>query len=300
VTTRPIRSPEGGFLPRRLRTAFAGAAFLAALAGCGASVLPQVMNDSARVPLARQLLDKGDAVLASEVLKSYAQSGAGNADIDQAVYLLGVADLRLHDWAMAQSQFERILREYPESDSASAASYRLGEALFGQSRPADFDQEYTLKALAQWQAFVQQYPDHPFVPEADAKIAECRTRLARKLWRNGDVYRKQELYEPAQFYFKAVIDEYSDTPIYGDALIGLALTDARLGRKDTALVVLRSLAKKFEGQKLGEEAGKWAERVQKWPAEGAHRRRGHKMVEPEQTPQLPTSPSTTGGISGTP
>jgi len=287
-------------LPRRLRTSFAAAAFLAALAGCGASVLPQVMNDSARVPLARQLLDKGDAVLASEVLKAYAQSGAGNADIDQAVYLLGVAYLRQHEWVEAQTQFERVLREYPESDSASAASYRLGEALFGQARPADFDQEYTLKALAQWQAFVQQYPDHPFVAEADAQIAACRARLAHKLWRNGDVYRKQDLYEPAQFYFKAVIEQYSDTPVYGDALIGLALTDAKLGRKDTALVVLRDLAKKFDGKPLGDEAARWAERVQKWPAEGARRHRGHKMVEPEQTPQLPTAPSTTGGISGTP
>lgn len=285
---------------RRLRPAVAIALLAAGIAGCGASVLPQIMNDSSRVPLARQLLDKGDALMATEVLKSYSTSGAGNADIDQAVYLLGVAYLRQHEWVEAQTQFERVLREYPESDSASAASYRLGEALFGQSRPYDFDQEYTLKALAQWQTFVQSWPEHPFVPEAEAEIAQCRTRLARKLWRNGDVYRKQELYEPAQFYFKAVVDEYSDTPVYGDALIGLALTDARLGRKDTALVVLRSLAKQFEGQPLGEEASKWTEKVRKWPAEGVRRRRAHKTVEQDEAPQLPASPSTAGGITGTP
>lgn len=285
---------------RSLRTLPALAALAALLAGCGASVLPQIMNDSARVPLARQLLDKGDLALAVEVLSSYAQSGAGSADIDQAVYLLGVTYLRQRDWPNAQLQFERVLRDYPESDSATAASYRLGEALFGQSRPADFDQEFTLRALAQWEGFVKGSPDHPFVPTAQERIAECRTRLARKLWRTGDVYLKQALYGPAKIYFQNVLDEYPDTPVYGEAMIGLALTNARLGKKDSALVVLRSLAEDFAGRPLGEEAAKWRERVEKWPAEGDQRRRGHKIVEPSQVPQLPSSPSVTGGISGTP
>jgi len=298
---RPLRSPEGGFLFRRTRTLLAAAALAALAAGCGASVVPQIMNDSARVPLARKLLDKHDYTLAADVLEGYARVGAGNADIDQVVYLLGVVRLRQHDWVAAQTQFERILRDYPESDSASAASYRLGEAYFGQSRAFDFDQEFTLKALAQWDGFIKSSPDHPFAPDAQVKIAKCRERLAHKLWRTGDVYVKQQLYAPARFYFTSIVQDYSDTPIYGDALIGKAITDARLGQKDSALVVLRGLEKDFKGKPLGIAANKWRLRVEKWPAAGYQGHQHNKPVEPAAPPpQLPSSPSSSGGISGTP
>lgn len=284
---------------RRLRPALAAAALAALAAGCGAAVVPQIMNDSARVPLARQLYERGDYSLAVEVLTAYAQSGAGNADIDEAVYLLGLTYLRQKDWPNAQAQFERVLRDYPESDSASSASFRLGEALFGQARKPDFDQEFTLKALGQWQEFSRSWPEHAWAGDAAARIGECRTRLARKLWRSGDLYLKQSYYEPAKVYFGDILREYADTPVYGDALIGMALADARLGRKDTALAVLRGLEAEFAGRPLGAQAAKWRIKVEKWPAEGDTRRRRHKSVEPTQAP-APVTPSTSSGITGTP
>lgn len=300
MTGRPLRSPEGGFLLRRLRAPLATAVLAVLVAGCGAAVVPQIMNDASRVPLARKLYDKGDYTMAAEVLAGYTKAGTGNADIDQAVYLLGLTYLKQRDWTNAQAQFERVLRDYPESDSATSASYRLGEALFGQSRPHDFDQEYTLKALAQWEQFVKGSPEHPFVPDANVQIAVCRTRLARKLWRTGDVYLKQAYYEPARRYFQSVIDEYSDTPVHGDAIIGLAMVNARLGMKDSALAMLRGLEAEFAGKPLGEAAAHVRAKVEGWPAEGDRRRRRNRPVEPATPPQLPSAPSTTGGISGTP
>lgn len=284
---------------RRVRSVFAAAALAALVAGCGAAVVPQIMNDSARVPLARTLYERGDYALAVEVLTSYAQSGAGNADIDEAIYLLGLTYLRQRDWTNSQVQFERILRDYPESDSASSASYQLGEALFGQSRKPDFDQEFTLKALAQWEEFVKAWPDDPHASRATERIGECRTRLARKLWRSGDIYLKQAHYQPAKVYFRGILDEYADTPVYGDALIGMALADARLGQKDSALTVLRGLETEFAGKPLGAQAAKWRAKVEKWPAEGDTRRRRHKPIEPAQPP-APVTPSTSSGITGTP
>lgn len=284
----------------RLRAPLATALLAVLVAGCGASVVPQIMNDSSRLPLAQKLYDKGDYTMAAEVLTGYTQAGTGNADIDEAIYLLGLTRLKQRDWAGAQGSFERVLRDYPESDSAASASYRLGEAFFGQSRPSDFDQEYTLKALSQWEQFVKGSPDHPFVPTANERIAVCRTRLAKKLWRSGDVYFKQAYYEPARRYFQSIIDEYSDTPVYGDAMIGLAMTNARMGMKDSALAMLGRLETEFAGKPLGIAAGQVRHKVQGWPAEGDRRRHRNRAIEPTTPPQLPTAPSTTGGISGTP
>lgn len=263
------------------------------LAGCGAVIMPQIHNDADRVTVARRLLDKGDHAMAVEVLSNYVNTGTGNADIDQALYVLGLSYMGEHEYASAQAQFERLTRDFPESDSAVAGAYRLGQAFFGQSRGPDFDQEFTLRAMNQWEAVVQADEAGPWGDLARTRIAECRARLARKLWRTGDVYVKLKLYEPAKVYFGSVIEDYADTPIYGDALIGNAVADARLGRRDSALAVLGRLAKDFEGRPLGLRASAMLEKVKHWPAEGDTRRRMHRSVESTAPTPTPSAPTTT-------
>ena len=275
-----------------IRTALGVAALGTLLAGCGAAIVPQIHNEANRMAVARRLYDKGDYAIVVDMLNSYAATGSGSADIDQAVYLLGNAYMKQKDFAGAQAQFERIARDYPESDSAAAASYRLGEALLGQSRSSDFDQEFTLKALEQLNRVVQDVPGSSWATLAEARIAECRVRLARKLWRSGDLYVKQNLYEPALIYYRSVINDYSDTPVLGDALIGLAVADARLGRKDTALVVLRDLETRFAGHELGQRAASVRAKVERWPAEGDTKHRRHRSVETAVPTPQPAQPST--------
>ena len=278
----------------RLRAAATAAACCLVLAGCGAAIAPQIHNDADRVAAARKLYDQHDYTLAVDVLSNYATTGTGNADIDQAVYLLGLAYLGQREFASAQTQFERIAHDYPESDSASAAAYRLGQALYGQSRDYDFDQEFTLRALRQWEGFVRDSPDDPWAALARQGVAECRERLALKLWRNGDIYVKLKLYDPARFYFRNVIDLYPDTPAFGDAVIGLAVADARLGKRDSALALLHGLEQQFEGRPLASRAAEMRSRVEKWPPEGDVRSRRHRTVEPGALPpQNPTPSSTT-------
>ncbi len=292
--TGRFRSPHGVPLNHRLGAALAVLTLAALLGGCGGSVLPQIRNEGDRLEVARRLYAMGEYATVVDVLSNYVTTGTGNADIDQAVYLLGKAYLGQKEWASAQAQFERIGRDYPESDSANAAAYRLGVALYGQSRGPDFDQENSLKALTQWETLVQAAPDDPYAALAKLRIAEGRSRLAHKLWRNGDVYVKLKLYEPAKVYYGSVIRDYPDTPEYGDALIGNAVADAKLGRRDTAIVVLENLSKEFAGRPLGERAAKTLAKVRKWPPEGDVKHRRHRTVEPSQpTPAAPSPTPTT-------
>jgi hypothetical protein len=82
-------------------------------------------------------------------------------------------------------------------------------------------------------------------------------------------------------------------------MIGLAMTNARLGMKDSALAMLRRLETDFADKPLGEAAAQVRRKVEHWPAEGDRRRHRNRAIEPVTPPQLPTAPSTAGGISGT-
>lgn len=273
-----------------IRAAFAAALFAAALSGCGGSVLPQIHSPEDRVPTARRLLERGSAQEAIDLLKTYTATGGGAADIDEAVYLLGQCYLRTKDWASAQLEFERLLRDYPESDSASSGSFRLAESYFGQSRGPDFDQEHTLKAMQQWQEYLKtSEATHWLRPEAERRVLECRTRLATKLLNTGLLYVKLRAFEPARTYFQTVIDEYSDTAPYGDALIGLSVADARLGQKPLALSRLRELEQRFSGQPLGVRAARQRAEIERWPDRPDTGRKGKKSVE---------SPATAAGGPG--
>jgi len=260
--------------------------------GCGGSVLPQVHDEGGRLDLARRLYAKGDAALAVEALAPFSTSGSGAANVDEAVYLLGLCHLKMKDYGAAQGDFERMLRDYPESDSAPAAAFRQGEALWGQSRGPDFDQEYTLRALDQWMSFRRDHPDHWLAPEATKRIGEARTRLATKLFRTADLYVKLKEYEAARGYFRDVMTEYSETPLYGDAMIGWAIASARIGERDTAMVLLQNMHEEYKGTDLGNKAAHTLNEMKHWKW-GVQKKRRHNA--PNEPPP-PSTPQTSGGI----
>ena len=266
------------------------AAGLGLFAGCGGSVLPQVHDEAGRLDLARRLYAKGDYGLAVEALGPFSTSGMGAGNVDEAVYLLGLCHLRMREFNEAQADFERMLRDYPESDSAPSASFRQGEALWGQSRGPDFDQEFTLRALDQWMAFRRDHPDHWLAPEATKRIAEARARLATKLYRTADLYVKLREYEAARGYFHDVMTEYSDTPLYGDAMIGWAIASARVGERDTAMVLLRNMQEEYKDKPLGAKAERTLGEMKHWKWGVQHARRHNLPNEPP-----PPAPTPSGG-----
>jgi len=235
------------------------------LAGCGASTIPAVHSEPERLEQGRRALERHEYNVALELLKSYVENNAGGADVDQAIELLGEANLRIKEWGEAQSQFERLLRDYPESDSAAAASFRLGEALWGQSRGPDLDQEYTQKALEQWDGYLRAYPGHWQNAEAGKRRQAARERLADKLDRSGRLYLKLKRTGPARVYFQRVLDEYPDTAIAANASLGLALADAQAGKRVEAMAALRDLETRFAGQAVALRAAKERARLERHP-----------------------------------
>jgi len=225
------------------------------LAACGGHVLPEIHSQGDRLATARALYDRGSYGDASELLKNIIDSGAGSARIDEAIYLLGQCYLTLHEWSMATEQFERIARDYPESDSSGSAAFRLGEAYYGQSRKPDFDQDRTRQALEQWSGYLRAYPGHWLNVEAQKRIMQARTRLAQKALGTGDLYLKMRLMEPARAYYQVVIDEFGDTSWRPRAELGLAMVDAKEGRKAEAIERLREIERQYPQLPIAQLAG---------------------------------------------
>jgi outer membrane protein assembly factor BamD len=257
--------------PRRLRHVVALAALALALAGCGASTLPAVHSEAERLDHGRRALASRDYNIAIELLKGYVANNAGGADVDLAIEMLGEAYLKIHEWAEAQSQLERLLRDYPESDSAAAGSFHLGRAYWGQARGPDFDQEFTVKALDQWDSYLRSYPDHWLIPEGEKWAQRARERLADKLALSGELYVKLRRPGPARIYFRRVLDEYPTTAVAQRAELGLALVDDLDGKHAEALATLNDLQSRHPGGEIGKRLQKELARIQREQKRGEHR-----------------------------
>jgi len=241
-----------------------------ALSGCAAHTMPEVRNENERMTSGQIAMQKHQYLDAIDLFKGYIQRNAGTAQVDGAICMLGECYLATHDWVTAQGQFERLLKDYPESDSAGSASYLLGEALMGQSRPRDFDQQYTQKALDQWDDYLRRYPDHWRHEQAERRVLDARTQLARKLVDTADLYMKLRQWEPARVYYQRVVDDYRETVPSGDAELGLALVEARIGKTAEAITALKDLEQRFPGRPVAARAASERARLEAQLANPRH------------------------------
>ena len=243
-----------------------GALALAATSwGCGASTLPEVRSETERLALARQAMDRHQYLSAIELLKSYVSNNGGSRDVDEAIYRLGQCYVGVREFPSAQVEFERLVRDYPESDSSGSASFRLGEVLFAQTRAQDFDQEYSAKALEQWQNYLASYPGHWLNDEARRRVAATRSRLAAKLADAGHLYLKLGLTGPAGVYFRRIVNEYADTPDVDEARFWLALCEEKQGRPAEAIELLKLLESGHPGGDLARRAASERARLERSP-----------------------------------
>jgi outer membrane assembly lipoprotein YfiO len=252
---------------------------LLGLYGCGASVIPDIHSEPERYAVAQRLARQGELSSAIELLKTYIDRNAGAADVDGAIYLLGECYLRQKEWPSAQLEFERLLRDYPESDSSGSASFEMGVALFGQSRGPDFDQEFTEKALAQWREYLANFPGHWRRAEAEQQVRVARERLARKYLDTADLYVKQKYATAARRYYQRVMDDYSDLPLVGSAEIGMARCDVLEGKKELALQRLARIEAEHPGQPAAEVARRERARVLKMKVKAPARPSAHPIPD---------------------
>ena len=181
---------------------------------------------------ARRLYAKRDAALAIDVLAPFSTSSTGAADVDEAVYLLGLCHLQVKDWMAAQADFERLQRDYPRSDSARRPPHSISARRSGDSRASpDFDQEFTLKRARP----VDDVPPRPPRPLAGARgdAAHRRSSLAARdqaLPHRRPVREAQGVSRRRRRYYQERADRvFRDSTLYGDAWIGWAVASCAHG-----------------------------------------------------------------------
>ncbi len=156
-------------------------------------------------------MEKKDYVKAITDFQIVVDSYSDKPIVDHAQYMLGEAHYMSEEYLTAAFEFERVYTDYPSSPFAPEAQYKKALCYYMESPDARLDQDNTQKAIDEFNRFIDTYPSHELVEEAQEKIAELSDKLAYKEYLNGETYRKLKEYDAALFYYRFVIEEYPRT-----------------------------------------------------------------------------------------
>jgi outer membrane protein assembly factor BamD len=181
---------------------------------------------------------------------------AGSAIADSAQYFLACSHFYMDEYIISAAEFEKLINNMAQSPLVPDAQYMLAESYYQLSPRPALDQEYTFKALKEFQSFVEEYPLDKHRAEAEKKIVELREKLAEKQWLNAELYRHMREYSSSLIYYDVIIEQYYDTPFgekaqYGKALVYMDMKDFLKAKEQLSLFI-----EKFPSSELKDSAEK--------------------------------------------
>lgn len=188
------------------------------LSGCAKSVRrAELLGPQESFRTALRLYERERYFRAQESLKDIVLNYSGSAIIDSVKFYLGLTYFQMREYLTAADEFQRVRQLYPQSPVAASAQFYVALSYFKLAPSYALDQQYTTKALDEFQRFLEDYQGHSLDPEAQKYIDECRDRLARKQYVASLLYFKMNEYASCVLYADVVLADYYDTRWAGAA-----------------------------------------------------------------------------------
>ena len=158
----------------------------------------------------------------------------------------------------ALNELREFLRLYPPThELAPRAQFKLGMVYFNQMRRPERDQSETRAAVAEFEAFVEQYAefaDPPLLAEARARLREARDRLSDANFMVGHFYYRLRYYPGAIDRFREILDEDPGYTRRDAVYFHLADSLATTDRGPEALPLFERLISEFPATEYLEDA----------------------------------------------
>jgi len=203
---------------------------------------------------AMDLYNKNKFFKAQMAFQRLIYSFPGQTYIDTAQYYLGMSFYNMKNYPEAVGEFRRLLSAYPSSAFADDAQFQAAMSFYDQSPSYYHDQFETLEAIDEFSMFLTRYPRSSLKGEAQEKLNRLYDKLAKKLYKNGELYLKMHDYEPALIYFEQVRDNYPNTEWARYAFYKTGEAMRKQGRISDALETFQNFVMAFPDHKLSRKA----------------------------------------------
>ncbi len=188
--------------------------------GCGSSSPIQNLSAEQRFEHGKKHFDDGNYLEAIGDFEIIRLQFPGSAVADKAQLYLGESHFHQEEYLLAAEEYQALKRNMPASPLVPAAQYKIGLCYYELSPKSPLDQTYTRRAIDEFQTFIEYNPKDTLVHDAELRIKELNTRLAKKLFESAGLYMKMGYYKAATNYYDYVNEKYHDTQYAEPALLG--------------------------------------------------------------------------------
>lgn len=259
------------------------------IAGCGSNEATKQLSAEERYELGMKAFKDEDYLAAIEEFKIVSLQYQGSKVADSAQFYMAECRYLREEYILAAFEYDILLRTMPSSSLVSRARFRRATCFYELSPKSILDQNYSRKAIDEYQAFLEYHPTDTLVSLAEQRINELNTKLAEKDFENGMTYMHMEYYKAASYYFDVVLDKYHDTQYAEPALLKKAEALTNRKKYAEAKETLEKFREKYPMSALKSDADKLNSDIEAGLRD--EKTKKQKMTEPmkdtsKQVPQL--------------
>ncbi len=181
------------------------------LFACSGSIDTADMTPEEKLAYAAKLYEEEDYEEAVKEFEAIILQYPGSSIIDDAQYYLAMTRFQREEYILAAYQFSKLIKGMPSSEFLADAQYMLAECYYQLSPDFTLDQQYSKKAVEEFQVFIDFFPLNEKVVQAETKINELNDKMARKEYESARIYDTMEYYSAALKYYDSVTEIYHDT-----------------------------------------------------------------------------------------
>ncbi|RBL92648.1 outer membrane protein assembly factor BamD [Chitinophaga flava] len=168
-------------------------------------------NFEKKLAYADKLYQKKKYNTAQTLYQDLLQVYKGTEKFEGLYYNYAYCSYYVKDYVQAAFHFKNYLDVFPNSPRAVEIDYMQAYCYYKQSPKVSLDQTNTMKAIAQMQTFINNYPQSEKVAEANLVVELCRRKLEKKEFNSAELYYNLGFYKAAGIAFKNLMRNYPDS-----------------------------------------------------------------------------------------
>ena len=141
----------------------------------------------------------------------------GTAKAEQVAYYYAYCNFGLEDYLLASYHLKNFVKSFPRSEFAEEALFTSAYCYYLDSPVYSLDQENTMKAINEFQLFVNMYPNSTRLKDCNDYIDLLRRKLERKAYENATLYFNIEDYKASMQAFRNLLKDFPDNPYREEA-----------------------------------------------------------------------------------
>ena len=220
---------------------------------CSSSVDTSSLTAEQHLEYAKGLMIEEDYDEAVREYQSILLQYAGSPVNDDAQYFLAMTYYKREQYLLSAYEFSKLIRDIPASEFVQDAQFMLADSYYNLSPNYQLEQSYSKKAVEEFQAFIEFFPLHPKVEEAERKISELYAKFAEKDYNSARIYEKMDYFTAAIKYYTMVKDTYHDSKYAPIAHFNLIQLLVQREETDEALTNIAEYLRKYPNDDKSEE-----------------------------------------------